>query len=696
MDRWRAPGPIGALARTVAAASLVLGAGLALAVPIAHRLVDRGVAVEWPRPSLRALALRSVVYDRAGRTIGTLSGPEERAYTPMRRISPVLQRAVLAAEDRDFYEHGGVDWRGVSRAITKNLDAGAATQGGSTITQQLVKNTMFTGAKRDLSRKIKEATLAVGLERRYSKREIFEQYLNTVYFGNGAYGVRAAAERYFDRSPGSLSLGQSALLAALIANPSARDPIRHPDEASRWRDHVLDEMASAGFASRPAADRAQAEPLPTTLHFSEPDQLAVPFIDEVKRQLLDDPRMGATYEERYRMLFEGGVRIHTTFDPGLQAVATFVGATALPPSPYTVSMAVVDNASGAVRAIVPGGSFRSAGFDLATQGRRQTGSAFKAITVAAALESGFSPDDLVNASGRCTLRFDRHAPPWDLENYEGQSFGTVTFAEALARSSNCAFARIAMAVGPQRIVDMAHRLGISGPLPAVPSITLGTADVSPLDMAKAFSVLAADGLRHATRFVDRVEKPDGRLVLQNADETTRVLDPEVARTATDMLVRVVRDGTARRTLGDFPRPAAGKTGTNDESRDVWFVGYTAQLTAAVWIGKPEAPSPVVIAGARQVGGNYPAQIWRRFMATALEGEPVVGFAAPDRARWPPGGYISESGRRTRPPPLPVPAPPPSPRGEQREEARVERPDEPAQPREPSRGRGRPPPSRRRE
>jgi membrane peptidoglycan carboxypeptidase len=661
MDRWRASRPIGALAVALLCASVLVGGALVLAVPLGQRLVAHGVTAKLPNPSLRALALRSVVYDDAGHEIATLSGPEDRAFAPLDTISSTLQNAVLAAEDRDFYHHGGVDWRGVTRALTKNVDAGAAEQGGSTITQQLVKNTMFTNPQRDLERKVKEAVLAIALERRYSKQQIFEQYLNTVYFGNGAYGVRAAAERYFGHSTKTLGPADSALLAALIANPSGRDPVRHPDEAARWRNHVLDEMAAAGFVSNRAATAARAAPLPTKLHPPKHDVPADPIVDEVKRELLSDSRMGRTYDERYHRVFEGGVRIFTTFDPRLQAIATSAAASGLPASPYTAAMAVIDNTNGAVRAIVPGAGFRRSGFDLATQGARQTGSAFKAITLAAALEAGFSPNDKVNANGHCTFRFDAHAPPWNLENYEGESLGTVTLTEALAKSSNCAFARVALALGPRHIVDMAHRLGITRPLAAVPSITLGTQEVSPLDMATAFSVLAADGVRHPAHFVARVETSDGKVIFANRDKATRVLAPQVARTATSMLTHVLRDGTARQTLGDFARPAAGKTGTNDQSRDIWFVGYTPQLTAAVWIGNPNALVPVVIGGSRQVGGNYPAIIWRTFMTAALAHAPVLAFPAPNEALWPPGGYITESGRDKNPPPAPKPKAPSKPK-----------------------------------
>jgi penicillin-binding protein 1A len=653
MTSRRNPRQLVVLALTIVVTSFVVAGALAIAVPIARHIATHGVEADLPRPSLRPLALRSVIYDDRGKPIATLAGPEDRAIVSLSHVAPVLRHAVLAAEDRDFYHHGGIDWHGVTRALTRNLDAGAITQGGSTITQQLVKTTMFRNPKRDAKRKIREAVLAIALEDRYSKNTILQQYLNTVYFGNGAYGVRAASERYFNVSPSGIDLSEAALLGALIANPSERDPFQHPDQAARWRDHVLDEMVRAGWASPAAARRARSSTLPRHPHISRPDNATDPFVEEVKRQLLADPRLGSTYDERYREVFTGGLKIYTTFDSHLQAIASWAAATRLPASQYTVAMTVIDNATGAVRAVVPGGTFQRAGFDLATQGARQTGSAFKGITLAAALAAGFSPNDKVNANGHCTLDYDPRVPPWQLENYEGESLGTVTLTQAIAQSSNCAFARVALALGPQHIVDMAHQLGIERPLAAVPSITLGTEEVTTLDMASAYSVFAADGVRHPAHFVDRVENSEGKLLLSNAAPGEQVLAPEVARTETYMLRQVITNGTARRTLGTFPRPAAGKTGTNDDSRDVWFVGYTPQLTAAVWVGNPSALVPVVIDGVKQVGGGYPAQIWGAFMQGALADQPVLDFIAPNQSLWPPGGWIKETGRDKNPPPPPT-------------------------------------------
>ncbi|HET9727949.1 MAG TPA: transglycosylase domain-containing protein [Acidimicrobiia bacterium] len=648
-----------ALVGTVVMTSLVVGGVTAAFTALGRGAIGHALSAELPTPKIPPLALRSVVYDDANKPIATLSGPQDRAYVTLPHIAPVLKRAVLAAEDRTFYHHGGVDWRSVARAMTQNLHAGTILQGGSTIAQQLVKNTLFRRPARDVQRKVREAVLAIALERQYSKDQIFEAYLNTVYFGNGAYGVEAAAERYFGRTAATVDLAQSTLLGAMIANPSKRNPIAHPDEAARSRARVLTEMVKAHWTSSHAALAAQKEPLPRSIRVPQLDPPTDAFVEEVKQQLLADPRLGSTASERYRQVFAGGLRIYTTLDRRLEADAV-EAATVLPTSAYTTAMVVLDNSSGAVRAIYPGGGFQNGGFDLATQGARQTGSAFKAITLAAALDNGFSPNDMVDANGHCTLVYDPRVPPWTLQNFEGESLGTVTLTKAIAQSSNCAFARVAIALGPSHIVDMAHELGITRPLDAVPSITLGTEEVSPLDMAQAFSVFAADGVRHTAHFIVRVEDRNGHVLFANGNDATRVLPPQIARTETEMLGHVISEGTAHNSLGDWGRPAAGKTGTNDQSRDVWFVGYTPQLTTAVWVGNPSALVPVVLDGVQQVGGNYPARICRAFMTAALVDAPALGFPPPNPFLWPPARMISEFGLSAVVPSSPRPSAPSSP------------------------------------
>jgi penicillin-binding protein 1A len=338
----------------------------------------------------------------------------------------------------------------------------------------------------------------------------------------------------------------------------------------------------------------------------------------------------------------------------MQAAAEIAVRASVPDSvPYTAALVAIDNRDGSVRAVVPGSQYRRAGFDLAIQGLRQTGSAFKAITVTAALENGFSPEDRVYAGSRCTFDMGRYAKPWNVRNYDGASYGTLTLTKALAVSSNCAFARVALALGPEKIADMGRRLGITHHLEPVPSMTLGTNAVSPLDMATALSTIAADGVHHEPRFYTTVESRHGDVLIADEPTGEQVIDPQVARTATDMLTHVVTEGTGRR--AGLEHPVAGKTGTNQQYRDAWFVGFTAQLTTAVWIGNPDAQVPIVINGSRVTGGLYPAQIWHDFMEAAMQGEPLVSFVPPDETLWPRAGSITERGRNVAAPrPVPIP------------------------------------------
>jgi penicillin-binding protein 1A len=637
--------------------SAFLGGAGALAVAAGQRLATESVEVELPNVEFSPLATRSVVFDASGQQLAYLHNGQNRDPVSLDEVPHVLIDTVLAAEDRNYYDHDGIDWKGIGRALVANLDAGGVREGGSTITQQLVKNTMFDDPERDLDRKVKEAVLALAVEEKYSKRQILQRYLNTIYMGNGAYGIRAAAERYFNKEPRDLTLADSALLAALIANPTGRDPLDHPAASVRARNRVLDSAVAAGSITQKQASEAREAPLPTALTPLPEDPIQDPFVEEVKRLLLRDERLGATYEERYLRVFEGGLRIYTTFDRHLQQGAEFAVRAHLPADlPYTATLVAVDNATGAVRAMVAGTSVAQAGFNLATQGTRQTGSAFKAITLTAAIANGYSPSDRVNASGECEFDMGPYAAPWKVHNYDGKSMGTTNLTTAIANSSNCAFARVALSLGADKIVDMAHKLGIARDLEAVPSITLGTQPVSPLDMAGAFSTLANEGTRRPLRFIDRVENSRGKVLFEEGTDGEHVLDNEVARTVTSMLTEVVNDGTGTRAA--IGRPVAGKTGTNQSYRDAWFVGYTPQLTASVWIGNADAQIPITIDGIRVTGGSFPAMIWHDFMAFAHEGMPIMTFTPPDESRWPPGGSISEKGRNIAPPRSPRPPSPP--------------------------------------
>jgi penicillin-binding protein 1A len=619
--------------------------------------------------TINAPAARTVVYDRYGNAMpGGTFAQQDRAPVKLKNVPQVLIDAVLSIEDRKFYEHHGVDLGGSVRALFKNVDAGGISQGGSTITQQLVKNTLSVNQKRDMKTKVREAVMATRLEHELTKDQILEDYLNLVYFGNGAYGVQAAAERYFPKAPlKKLDLAQSALLAGLIQAPETLNPIKHPDAAARRRSEVLDAMVSNHKSTAAKARAAKSVPLPTHLSYPHSTRLDY-YLDEVRNRLLtDDPRvdgdpgevLGATPSARAKAVFGGGLKVYTAYDPFAQLQADTAIRTVLPAStPFTASLVVIDNHDGGVRAIANGRTFAQMQFDPATDPPgRQAGSAFKTFTLAAALSHGYSPNDSVSG-GSISWRLGPGSGSDAYYNLHGDCHGgTPTLTTAIAISDNCAFVRTELSLGPgnyghdgaRTVIDTAAAMGIdTSNFEPVVSTTLGTNLVHPLDMAQAYSVLANGGVLKRATFVTKIVGPTGKVVYDAAKESppVRVLDENVAWTETEMLKGPVRNGTASGELGNFPHPAAGKTGTTDKNVDAWFVGYTPQFTAAVWMGNPENELPMSnVGGITVFGGKTPARIWGAFMRPATQGLPALDFPAPNEALWPPRQYISEMGRR---------------------------------------------------
>jgi penicillin-binding protein 1A len=651
---------------TIALGAAALAGSVALLAPASRSLESAAPPLGHLDLKLKDPAARSIVYDRFGGFLTSFS-TQDRSPVQLRQVPKVLIDAVLSIEDRKFYEHHGVDWGGTARALFKNVDVGGIAQGGSTITQQLVKNALSTNRKRDLKTKLREAILAMRLEHEMSKDEILEDYLNLVYFGNGAYGVQAAAERYyqnpFNPKPlQHLSLAQAALLAGLIQSPEALNPIKHPDLAARRRSEVLDAMVANHKITEKQAARAKKVPLPTKLSY--PVATAGDYYeDEVKNQLLrDDPNvagdpgelLGNTAQARAAAVFRGGLKIYTAYDPYMQYAAGLAMAQELPKNtPFTASLVVVDNADGGVRAMVNGQSFAQSQFNPATEGLgRQAGSSFKVFTTAAALSRGYSPHDSVSGSS-ITWRIGPGSGSDAFYNVHTDCGHSGDFTSALGASDNCAFVRTELSLGPgnyghdgaQAVVDMAHAMGIESKLDPVVSTTLGTNGVHPLEMAQAYSTIASDGVAKHAAFITKIVGPTGKVIYQNTDTGHRVLDVQVAREEQQMMFAPVRSGTASKTLGNFPRPIAGKTGTTDKSVDAWFVGFAPQLTAAVWMGNPDGEIKMVIGGRQVFGADYPAKIWRAFMLSALSSLPVVQFTPPDRALIPRASYISETGRR---------------------------------------------------
>ncbi len=580
--------------------------------------------------SLDELSVRSYVYDSDSRIIDVFSYVENRVLVDLADISDEVKHAVIAIEDENFYLHTGIDLSAVFRAGLENVGAGGITQGGSTITQQIIKN-LVVGNKVEAERKLQEMAMAKRLERQMGKDEILNLYLNTVYFGQGAYGVQAAAEVYWGLDADELGWGEAALLAALISNPSSYDPINNPLRALNQRRIVLNRLALLGYITEADADDYHLQPLPAAVNEIELPPKSY-FVEEVKQQLLDDPRyLGGTSEERFNLVFNGGLSIHTTFDPAAQQHAE--AAVAATMEEYstgehagveaTMALAAVEPDTGAVRALVGGPGFvqDTEEFNLATQGTRQPGSAFKTFVMMALFEQGYQPSDRVSGRGPCQMPNPGGVPDPYVANNFARSPGQVeTIANQIRVSSNCAFLRLGRVAGLEAITETAAEMGITTPLPAVASLPLGSAEVHPIDMASGYGVIATGGIRYEPYFIQRVVDRQGNVLYRHELSGERVVTERSACWATDVLENNVVNGTGRR--AQLPaQAAAGKTGTTEESADAWFVGFTPYLATAVWLGNPNERIPL-----RGVtGSTYPAMAWGRFMAAYHAGLGEVGF-----------------------------------------------------------------------
>jgi penicillin-binding protein 1A len=629
--------------------ALIVGLCAALILP-AGALLTRAFETDgFVEDRLRPLPERSTVYAADGSVIETLGRIDRVVVRDYHELPAVLLDAVVAAEDRTYWTNGGVDVPAMARALVANVDSGDIEQGGSTIAQQLVKNRILNGAK-TLDRKAQELVLAYRLKHELGPERVVLEYLNTVYFGENSYGVATAAGRIVGKPLNELTVADAALLAGMIRSPARTNPFDQPDVALERRNQVILAMADAGSITPAEAVIAIKTPLPQ-LAARPPADLrpTTYFVDEVQRRLMADPRLGATVAERERRLLKGGLQIHTTFDPHLQRVAEEAVRDLVPPSQFTASVAVMNPATGDVLALVGGPSFRDAQYNLATQGARQPGSTFKMVTLATALENGYSPEDRIDGTAGC--RFDIPGqPPW---TPGGGGGGVMTLRDATVNSINCAYARLITGLGPDKVAATAHTMGITHPVPPVPSITLGSVEASPLEMVTVASTIAADGVRHNPRFVTNVTDATGYPVFETASPGERVLSPQTARTLVDVMKGVIDRGTGGNARID--RPAFGKTGSTDDNADAWFVGATPTLAAAVWMGDPSARVPMTNVGGQVVfGGTYPAQIWARLMSVALVGAPAPDFAPPDPGLWPEPAFASEGGRGVAPAPAGAP------------------------------------------
>ncbi len=585
-------------------------------------------------PVVPRSAESSTVLAQDGTAIHTFHAEENRKVVALEAIPEHVRDAVIAIEDERFYRHDGVDARAVLRALRTNTEAGGIEQGGSTITQQYVRQVLLRDRSQTLERKLEEASMALQLERRFSKDRILELYLNTVYFGNGAYGIDAAARQYFGQPVGELDLAEGAMLAGLIQRPGTTDPYQAPEAALARRDVVLERMRENGFAPDADIDAALATPpeLASSVVPAAEQYPAAHFVEEVKQWILDDRRFGATPQARRDLLFGGGLRIQTTVDLEAQTLAEQAVAEILPDAAGpSASLVSIEPVTGYVRAMVGGrdffGSDDIAKLNLATQGPRQAGSAFKPLVLATALAQGVDPATTLPAPA-CTTVEIPGAAPWKPCNYGGGDGGTVTITEGTVRSYNTLYAQLMMQVGPAEAMAAASSYGVRSPLEAVPSAVLGSNEVTALDMASAYATFANRGVRVPPVLVTRITRSDGTVLFQHEHRQDKVLEPAVADTLTSILQQVVERGTGTRARLD--RPAAGKTGTTDDWGDAWFAGYTRELATSVWVGFPRQVRSMRPPATRiaVTGGSYPAQIWQRFMSQALAGRPAVDFHPP--------------------------------------------------------------------
>lgn len=617
------------------------------------------------------------VYDRNGDLLSTLHGSVDRTLIPLQQMPQHLRDAVLAVEDARFYQHGGVDIKGTIRAAWSDLVARETVQGGSTITQQLVKR-VYAGRytapgengirdyvipPRTVKEKVREVLLAIKVERSLSKDKILARYLNTVYFGHGAYGIEAAARTYFGVPSKRLTLLQSATLAGILTAPEAYDPIDHPFDAKFRRDFAFDRMVQYGYLDRTRADRLKRRAccgIPLSLQRGPGAQIEAPGDAEYFVQYTRE-----TLAKRYgpAAVFGGGLRVTTSLDLGYQAAAEQAIEAHLPsPQDPGASLVAIEPKTGQILAMAGGKDFSVSQLNLATfKGGtgRQAGSAFKAFTLAEAMEQGFDLNS--RWYGPNTITIDDpicNGPegPWQPENAEGGG-STYTLKSATADSVNTVFAQVVVELGPDDVVDMAHRLGIRSDLPAVCSITLGSVAVNPLEMTDAYATLAARGIRHRANPLLQVRSPGGRIDPGVVPKGRRVVDQNVADLVTYTLQDVVAYGTgASARLSSWP--AAGKTGTAQDNVDAWFCGYTVQIAACVWVGFPKGQIPLVnIEGVPQVfGGTIPAAIWNDFMEIAMQGKKAISFPEPSFE----GQTVTPSAEAPLPSPSPSPSPTPSP------------------------------------
>jgi penicillin-binding protein 1A len=627
-------------------ALVVLGATGALLVMILGTYVLSVAAEAPPANELQAVdqGANSVVIAADGSRLGFIQSDEARTPISIDKMPEDLQNATVAIEDERFYEHSGVDLEGVARAAVENIEQGEVKQGGSTLTMQLARNLYIDDPERDLERKIKEAKIAEDLEEQHSKEWILENYLNTASYGtvNGrtAVGVQAAAQIYYSKDAKKLDLAEAAMISGLPQAPSLYNPLQNASSAMERRNDVLREMAEQGYISDEEAEDAIDEPIDLNPG-NRYEEIREPyFFDFVEQQLIE--------EYGVNTVRQGGLKVQTTIDPQLQEAGREAIENHLyystDPSAAVVS---IDPENGFVKAMASSGSYSGSEFNLAAQGHRQPGSAFKTFALTTAIRRGVDPDSTYYSSQPLNLN-DPEYGHWEVATYSNSYAGSVNLHQATLASDNTVYAQLALDLGPEAVADTAKDMGIETDLDGLPAETLGglRLGVSPLEISNAYATLASGGIRNKPIAIKKVTFPDGHVDELGEPERERVFSDGVAYEVTQILEDNVDAGTGT-SAGTGCGDEAGKTGTTDDFNDAMFIGYTPELSTGVWVGYPDAlVSMTSVHGISVAGGTFPAQIWHDFMSVALDEYGCSTFPEPEEpVDWIPfnGEYTSTSG-----------------------------------------------------
>lgn len=617
---------IGTVTLTVVFSLLISTTGVAVAL---------GVAGSWFEdlpdindPNAFSVAQTTKVYSADGILLANLY-LENRQIVDLEDISPHLLDAVVAVEDERFYQHNGVDFIGLIRAVITNAATGRR-EGASTLTQQFIRNTILAEERFEISlkRKAREAYLALELERQHSKEEILAMYLNTVYYGEGAYGAEAAALTFFNKHASELTIAEAALLAGLPQAPSRLTPYENPDGAVGRRNWVLSKMYEQGYITAEEYEAGKVEELDIerSQELDEQGIYQAPYFVAHVKKLLQD-------EYGTSLVFQGGLTVYTTLDTKMQTYAEEASRNILDrPDDPDNALVAIEPSTGYIKALVGGRDWSTNKFNFATQAKRQPGSSFKVFTLVTALEEGMPPRRMLDSASPATI--PTGGRPWIVGNAEGGGGrGYITLQAATVGSVNTAFARLIAEIGAEKVALTARRMGIESEIQPFLSITLGSQEVTPLEMASAFGTLAADGRHYPPIAITKILDSSGEVVFEAEPVGEQVITHNIAYAATQIMKGVITGGTARR--ANIGRPAAGKTGTTQDYRDAWFVGYTPDLACSVWMGyTPEKPMRSVH-GRRVFGGTFPAEIWHDFMIKALADTPSRDFnpAPPPKYTW---------------------------------------------------------------